>query len=129
MRLDYKSIITKHYLLHLSGKDIADQIGASKSGVNGFLKAFEQAKGISYPLPPGITNEGIEALVYPSATASHARDESYRLPDFGESMIVSARIPDLRHTHTGSTAHCFQNGVSRMTWHSQCRYIAGSQWK
>ena len=82
MRLDYKSIITKHYLLHLSGKDIADQIGASKSGVNGFLKAFEQAKGISYPLPPGITNEGIEALVYPSATASHARDESYRLPDF-----------------------------------------------
>lgn len=48
MRLDYKSIITKHYLLHLSGKDIADQIGASKSGVNGFLKAFEQAKGISY---------------------------------------------------------------------------------
>ena len=82
MRLDYKSIITKHYLLHLSGKEIAEQIGASKSGVNGFLKAFEQAKGISYPLPPGITNEGIEALVYPSATASHSRDESYQLPDF-----------------------------------------------
>ena len=59
MRLDYKAIITKHYLLHLSGQEIADQIGASKSGVNGFLKAFEKAEGISYPLPPGITNEGI----------------------------------------------------------------------
>ena len=82
MRLDYKSIITKHYLLHLSGQDIADQTGASKSGVNGFLKAFERAEGISYPLPPGITNEGIEALVYPSTAASHARDESYQLPDF-----------------------------------------------
>ena len=40
MRLDYKSIITKHYLLHLSGKEIAEQIGAGKSGVNGFLNPF-----------------------------------------------------------------------------------------
>ena len=59
MRLDYKSIIVKHYVLHLSGAEIASQLNASKSGVNGFLKAFKEAEEISFPLPPGITNEGI----------------------------------------------------------------------
>jgi len=59
MRLDYKSIIVKRYLLHLSLREIAEQTGGSKSGVSEFLRAFEQAEGISYPLPPGITNEGI----------------------------------------------------------------------
>ena len=39
--LDYKTIIIKRYALHLSGREIAKQIGASKSGVNEFLKAFE----------------------------------------------------------------------------------------
>ena len=82
MRLDYKSIIIKHYVLHLSSRDIADQIGASKSGVGGFLQAFEKAEGISYPLPPGITNEGIHELVYPHSGTAQERDESYMLPDF-----------------------------------------------
>ena len=49
MRLDYKSIINKHYVLHMSNRDIAAQIGASKSGVGGFLQAFEKAEGISFP--------------------------------------------------------------------------------
>ncbi len=31
--LDYKSIIVKRYVLNLSGREIAKQIGASKSGV------------------------------------------------------------------------------------------------
>ena len=44
MRLDYKSIIVKHYVLHLSGAEIASQLNASKSGVNGFLKAFKDFK-------------------------------------------------------------------------------------
>ena len=35
--LDYKTIIIKRYALHLSGREIAKQIGASKSGVNEFL--------------------------------------------------------------------------------------------
>lgn len=29
MRLDYKSIITKHYLLHMSGAEIADELNVS----------------------------------------------------------------------------------------------------
>ena len=40
--LDYKSIIVKRYALNLSGREIAKQIGASKSGVNDFLKMFEE---------------------------------------------------------------------------------------
>ena len=62
MGLDYKSIIAKHYLLHLSSREIAKQTGASKSGVTRFLNAFERAKGIGYPLPSGITNEGMETV-------------------------------------------------------------------
>ena len=38
--LDYKNIIIKHYALSLSGSEIARQLGASKSGVNDFLRAF-----------------------------------------------------------------------------------------
>ena len=46
--LDYKDIIIKHYALHMSGRQIAAAIGASKSGVNDFLKAFEQCESLSY---------------------------------------------------------------------------------
>ena len=52
--LDYKDIIIKHYALHMSGRQIAAAIGASKSGVNDFLKEFEQCESLSYPLPAGM---------------------------------------------------------------------------
>ena len=128
MRLDYKSIITKHYLLHLSGKDIADQIGASKSGVNGFLKAFKQAKGISYPLPPGITNEGIEALVYPSATASHARDESYRLPDFAQihKEMTTRKNMTLVYLWGKYDRECENSGLKAYSYRQYCTLF--SKW-
>mgnify|MGYP000955753495 CR=1 FL=1 len=64
--LDYKNIIIKHYALSLSGSGIARQLGASKSGVNDFLRAFDKCESLSYPLPPGITNYGIAELVYGS---------------------------------------------------------------
>lgn len=35
--LDYKEIIIKRYVLHMSGAKIAEMLGVSKSGVNGFL--------------------------------------------------------------------------------------------
>lgn len=31
--LDYKTIITQRYALHMSGRQIADTLGVSKSGV------------------------------------------------------------------------------------------------
>ena len=47
--LDYKNIIIKHYALSLSGSEIARQLGASKSGVNDFLRAFDKCESLSYP--------------------------------------------------------------------------------
>ena len=62
---------------------IAEVIGASKSGVNDFLKAFEQCESLTYPLPPGITNYGIAELVYgKTPDGKDRRDLRYELPDF-----------------------------------------------
>ena len=80
--LDYKDIITKHYALGMSGRQIAESLGVSKSGVNEFLRAFEACKALSYPLPPGITNYGIAAAVYGADTIVTGRDLTYELPDY-----------------------------------------------
>jgi transposase len=80
--LDYKDIIKKRYLLNLSGREIAEKIGASKSGVYDFLKAFEKSDRISYPLPERITNYGIHELVYGHAPGANARSDDYEKPDY-----------------------------------------------
>ena len=82
--LDYKDIITKHYALHMSGREIAAVLGVSKSGVNGFLSAFDKCDTLHYPLPPGITNYGIYELVYRRGVPEETRDLSFELPDFAE---------------------------------------------
>lgn len=38
--LDYKNIIIKRYALGLSFTQLAEEFGASKSGVNDFIRAF-----------------------------------------------------------------------------------------
>lgn len=80
--LDYKDIITKHFLFRFSGAEIARQTGASKSGINDFLRAFKKSDKISYPLPEGITNYGIHELVYGHAPGFNTRDAEYELPDY-----------------------------------------------
>ena len=39
--LDYKNIIIKRYALNLSFRELAEEFGASRSGVNDFIRAFE----------------------------------------------------------------------------------------
>lgn len=80
--LDYKDIITKRFLLHMSGREIAEQLGASKSGVYDFLTAFEKCDKLSYPLPEGITNYGIHELVYGHVPGSNTRNAEYEQPDY-----------------------------------------------
>ncbi len=80
--LDYKNIIIKRYALHLSGRKIARQIGASKSEVNEFLIAFEECDAISYPLPVGITNYGIAKLVYGNLPDNNGRNPGIMYPDY-----------------------------------------------
>lgn len=82
--LDYKDIINKHYALNMSGREIARETGVSKSGVNGFLTAFARCKTLSFPLPKGITNQGIAEAVYGKNSEEGFRDKSYELPDFVE---------------------------------------------
>ena len=88
--LDYKDIIIRHYALNLSGSEIAKQIGASKSGVNDFLRAFKTCESLQYPLPPGITNYGIAIQVYGSEPGGGGRNESIELPDYEEAAKLMA---------------------------------------
>ena len=48
--LDYKSIIIKRYALGLSYSELAKEFGASKSGINDFIRTFERCGKLSYPL-------------------------------------------------------------------------------
>ena len=82
MLLDYKDIIIKHYALGMSGREIAEELSVSKSGVNKFLAAFKECKSLGYPLPEGITNYGIAAAVYGQKAATVGRDLSYEMPDY-----------------------------------------------
>lgn len=90
MQLDYKDIIIKHYALSMSGSEIARQIGASKSGVNDFLRAFKKCEELQYPLPSGITNYGIAMKVYGSVPGAGGRNENIELPDYEEAVKLMA---------------------------------------
>ena len=94
--LDYKDIITKRFLLGMSGSSIAGLAGVSVSGVNDFLRAFEKCDKLSYPLPEGITNYGIYELVYGHAPGSNTRNESYEQPDFEQVFRALPDIPPFR---------------------------------
>ena len=80
--LDYKDIIVKHFKLGMTGAEIARQTNASKSGVNGFLKAFNESERISFPLPDGITNYAIHELVYGHSPGTNNRSYGFEKPDF-----------------------------------------------
>lgn len=66
----------------MSGREIAEELSVSKSGVNRFLAAFKECKTLSYPLPEGITNYGIAAAVYGHKAATVGRDLSCEMPDY-----------------------------------------------
>lgn len=48
--LDYKDILNKHFVLHLSAREISQQTGVSKSGILKFLHAFERCENLDYSL-------------------------------------------------------------------------------
>lgn len=76
----------------MSGAQIAESLGVSKSGVNDVLRAFKACKTLSYPLPQGITNFGIAAAVYVSDVPVRPRDLTYELPDYeAVSRAMSSR--------------------------------------
>lgn len=80
--LDYKSILVKRYVLHLSGREIAKELGYSKTSVNDFIKAFDRCESIRFPLPQGITNAGIHDAVYGKGKDALGRNPSFEYPEF-----------------------------------------------
>lgn len=80
--LDYKDILNKHFVLHLSAREISRQTGVSKSGILKFLHVFERCENLDYPLPTGITSAGIAIKVYGKVLGEGGRDESYEYPDY-----------------------------------------------
>ena len=80
--LDYKDIIVKHFGLGMSGRQIARELGVSKSGVNDVLGAFKRCESLDFPLPEGITNYGIAAKIYGGSPGAVGRDMTYACPDF-----------------------------------------------
>ena len=82
--LDYKDIIVKHFGLGMSGRQIARELGVSKSGVNDVLWAFKRCESLDFPLPEGITNYGIAAKIYGGSPGAVDRDMTYACPDFEE---------------------------------------------
>ena len=56
--LDYKDIITKYFAHEMSGGQIAETLGVSRSGVNDFLRAFKTCNS-QLSAPEGNYNSGI----------------------------------------------------------------------
>lgn len=121
--LDYKDIINKHYGLGLSGREIAKQLSASKSGVNGFLSAFESCETLRFPLPEGITNYAIANHVYGPAKPSHERDTEFALPDFEEihKAISSRKNMTLVYQWNRYVQKCGEEGRQPYQYRQFCK--------
>lgn len=122
--LDYKSIIVRRYALHMSGVAIAEELGCSKSGVNDFLKQFEECDKLSYPLPEGITNYGIAELVYGRVNGQRlGRNEGYVLPDYQEvhHQLISRKNMTLVYQWSQYKKRCEEDSLVFYSYRQFCQ--------
>jgi len=105
----------------MSGTDIAEALNVSKSGVNGFLQAFKKSEDISFPLPPGITNDGIYSLVYRDPEVTK-RDESYVLPDYASvhKQMTTRKNMTLTYLWNKYSANCRREGTRSYSYRQFC---------
>lgn len=124
--LDYKDIIIKHYGLGLSGREIARQLCASKSGVNDFLTAFEKCGTLSFPLPEGITNYAIANHVYGDSQPSHTRDEAFASPNFEDvhKQMQTQKNMTLTYLWNRYLQDCMNEGTRPYQYRHFCRLYA-----
>ena len=120
--LDYKTIIIKRYALNLSGTQIAKDLGCSKSGVNDFLKRFEECKTISFPLPDGITNYGIAELVYGKVSGQGIRNEAFVLPNYAEvhQQMISRKNMTLIYQWNRYKKKCEKDNLKYYSYRQFC---------
>lgn len=124
--LDYKDIITKHFALDMSGRQIAEELKVSKSGVNEFLRAFKECRTLGYPLPQGITNYGIAEAVYGKNPAQGGRDLSYELPDYAavEKEMSSRKNMTLVVLWNRYAKKCRDSGLKFYSYRQFCENYA-----
>ena len=120
--LDYKTIIIKRYALNLSGTQIAKDLGCSKSGINDFLKRFEECKTISFPLPDGITNYGIAELVYGKVSGQGIRNETFVLPNYAEvhQQMISRKNMTLIYQWNRYKKKCEKDNLKYYSYRQFC---------
>ena len=120
--LDYKTIIINRYALNLSGTQIAKDLGCSKSGVNDFLKRFEECKTISFPLPDGITNYGIAELVYGKVSGQGIRNETFVLPNYAEvhQQMISRKNMTLIYQWNRYKKKCEKDNLKYYSYRQFC---------
>lgn len=120
--LDYKTIIIKRYALNLSGTQIAKDLGCSKSGVNDFLKRFEECKTISFPLPDDITNYGIAELVYGKVSGQGIRNETFVLPNYAEvhQQMISRKNMTLIYQWNRYKKKCEKDNLKYYSYRQFC---------
>ena len=120
--LDYKTIIIKRYALNLSGTQIAKDLGCSKSGVNDFLKRFEECKTISFPLSDGITNYGIAELVYGKVSGQGIRNETFVLPNYAEvhQQMISRKNMTLIYQWNRYKKKCEKDNLKYYSYRQFC---------
>ena len=120
--LDYKTIIIKRYALNLSGTQIAKDLGCSKSGVNDFLKRFEECKTISFPLPDGITNYGIAELVYGKVPGQGIRNETFVLPNYAKvyQQMISRKNMTLIYQWNRYKKKCEKDNLKYYSYRQFC---------
>ena len=120
--LDYKTIIIKRYALNLSGTQIAKDLGCSKSGVNDFLKRFEECKTISFPLPDSITNYGIAELVYGKVSGQGIRNKTFVLPNYAEvyQQMISRKNMTLIYQWNRYKKKCEKDNLKYYSYRQFC---------
>lgn len=124
--LDYKDIITKHYGLGMSGREIAKQLGVSKSGVNDFLTAFKRCSTLSFPLPDGITNFAISNHVYGLDCPGRGRGPEFTPPDFEEiaKAMSTRKNMTLVYLWNRYTQRCKEEGGRPYQYRQFCKRYA-----
>lgn len=73
----------------VSARDIAQSVGAARSTIAEYCKRADAA-GIVWPLPEGLDDEGLDALLFPTVEATSARP----IPDWSE---VRKELRSRRH--------------------------------
>lgn len=85
--MDYKKVLKLHHINKFSSREIARSCDCSKTTVNDFLRRFRDCSELSYPLPPDMTNEALEKLLYKKA-GNQANNDLYR--DFDKEAVYRA---------------------------------------